>query len=273
MSLSFISRVPHVNQSITKWSHAWEWKLTIGSKDGCISLRWLTNCPLESLVSPPPSAGFSSILIFSYCFSSPVLSFPSAPFSLSFPHTCTASSLHIASRPLPCRSVQAPGGTVNAVAVPDESAGPQLLEQDYWWVLGYGRICEYTQEFEAAGQKITKSCDYFFFFFLQSDTQYNITGNGAVTTWEPKIYPPWTKSSQLLVFSRPTFHASNVKKNYNSREETDNERNSNILAYCLFLFTYIYIVCTADAPDALYELFHCPRTDNLLNNLRHAPDI
>lgn len=40
-----------VNQSITKWSHAWEWKLTIGSKDGCISLCWLTNCPLKSLFS------------------------------------------------------------------------------------------------------------------------------------------------------------------------------------------------------------------------------
>lgn len=122
-------------------------------------------------------------------------------------------------------------------------------------------------------QELWLSVILFLFFFLQSDTQYNITGNGAVTTWEPKIYPPWTKSSQLLVFSRPTFNASNVKKNYNSREETDNERNSNILAYCLFLFTYIYIGCTADAPDALYELFHCPRTDNLLNNLRHAPDI
>lgn len=53
MSLPFILRVPHVNQSITKWSHAWEWKLTIGSKDGCISLRWLTNCPLKSHSSPP----------------------------------------------------------------------------------------------------------------------------------------------------------------------------------------------------------------------------
>lgn len=52
VSLPFILRVPNVNQSITKWSLAWEWKLTIGSKDGCISLRRLTNCPFK-YHSPP----------------------------------------------------------------------------------------------------------------------------------------------------------------------------------------------------------------------------
>lgn len=43
VSLPFILRMPHVNQSITKWSHAWEWKLTIGAKDGCISLQRVTD--------------------------------------------------------------------------------------------------------------------------------------------------------------------------------------------------------------------------------------
>lgn len=73
VSLPLILRVPHVNQSITKWSHAWEWKLTIGCKDGCIGLHWLTNCPLKSH-SPPPLAVFSPVLIFFklllFCFSS-----------------------------------------------------------------------------------------------------------------------------------------------------------------------------------------------------------
>ncbi len=167
VSLPFILRVPHVNQSITKWSHAWEWKLTIGSKDGCISLHWLTNCPLKSHSSPPLLPRLFSHLFSSFLTAFLVLFFIVSPyFSLllflfsSFiipPHTLMPHRfIHIispfASCPLPCRSVQAPGGTVNALAVPDESAGPQLLEQDYWWDLGNGRICEYTQEFEAAGQ-------------------------------------------------------------------------------------------------------------------------
>lgn len=62
VSLQFILRMPHVNQSITKWSHACEWKLTIGCKGGCISLRWLTHCPPKSHSSPHVAATFLSVL-------------------------------------------------------------------------------------------------------------------------------------------------------------------------------------------------------------------
>lgn len=215
VSLPFILRVPHVNQSITKWFHAWEWKLTIGCKDGCIGLHWLTNCPLKSHSPPPLLPRMFSLLFssFSNCFSSAFLHFVAASLS-SFiipPHSyCFITLLTpLLVLPLPCRSVQAPGGTVNAVAVPDESSGPQLFEQDYWWDLGNGWICEYTQKFEAAGQwSFEKNqelwlsvisldlCIYFFCFSL-TDTQ-NITGNGTVTTWEAKISLPSTESSQCF---------------------------------------------------------------------------
>lgn len=85
MSLPFILRVPHVNQSITKWSHAWEWKLTIGSKDGCISLRWLTNCPLKSHSSPPLLLQPFSHLFWSFLTASHL-----SCFSLFLPLLCTA---------------------------------------------------------------------------------------------------------------------------------------------------------------------------------------
>lgn len=197
VSLPFILRGPHVNQSITKWSHAWEWKLTIGCKDGCISLPWLTNCPLKSH-SSPPSAVFCirSHLFLLRLYSSSGLFFILSPYfsPLLFlvfffyhlpthilPHLFIDIISRIASCLLPCRSVQAPGGPVNALAVPDESTGPQLLEQDYWWDLGNGRICEYTQEFEAAGQwsfennqELWLSFNFLFcylFIFVQSDRQ------------------------------------------------------------------------------------------------------
>lgn len=42
VSLPFILRVSHVNQSVTKLSRAWEWKLTVGSTDSWMTLLWLT---------------------------------------------------------------------------------------------------------------------------------------------------------------------------------------------------------------------------------------
>lgn len=134
-----------------------------------------------------------------------LLSFPP---TLVLPHLLIHIISRIASRPLPCRSVQAPGGTVNALAVPDEIAGPQLLEQDYWWDLGYGWICEYTQKFEAADQWSyggkTKSCYsylalYIFIYFLHSDRQvkfyrhggckYSDTKNKPSLDWIKPVFP------------------------------------------------------------------------------------
>lgn len=41
--ISIYFRGPGINQSITKRSHAWEWKLLIGAKDGCISSHGMTD--------------------------------------------------------------------------------------------------------------------------------------------------------------------------------------------------------------------------------------
>lgn len=69
VSLPFILRMPHVNQSITKWSHAWEWKLTIGAKDGCYQSAasdWLTaHSRVTRLLPSSPSCFFFSHLFFS----------------------------------------------------------------------------------------------------------------------------------------------------------------------------------------------------------------
>lgn len=270
VSLPFILRVPHVNQSITKWSHAWEWKLTIGSKDGCISLRWLTNCPLKSHSSPPLLPRLFSLLLSSFLTASLLLcsflyclslllsaSFSFFLFYHSPAHIMPRRFIHIISPipscPLPCRSVQAPGGTVNALAVPDESAGPQLLEQDYWWNLGNGRICEYTQEFEAAGQWSFESNQelwlsfilfnsFIYFLFSLTDKQ-NITGDGAGTTWEPKISFLWTESSQCFLIIRffiILLAVPTKKKNHNTWEETVTTSGIVIswliVCFCLHIF-------------------------------------
>lgn len=268
VSLPFILRVPHVNQSITKWSHAWEWKLTIGSKDGCVSLRWLTNCPLKSHSSPPLLLLLLPPRLFSHLFSSFLstsflLSCVSPPYfslllflyhspTLVLPHLFSHIISRITSLPLPCRSVQAPGGTVNALAVPDESAGPQLFEQDYWWDMGNGRICEYTQDFEAAGQWSFENnqelwlcllfhCIYLFLFSSVWQTKYyrrwgcNDFGakNKASPDWIKPIFPHYSFFLILLVL--PT------KCGKKSKKETVTMSRIAIswllVCFCLHLFT------------------------------------
>lgn len=93
-----------------------ERKLNIISKDRCVGLR-----SLRRLLRPPPQF---RLLVLPLCVSSSALFPPSLCF-------CTAFISSHGSGPLCCRSIQTPGGTVNASAIPDESAGPQLLEQDY----------------------------------------------------------------------------------------------------------------------------------------------
>lgn len=61
MSLPFIFRAPCVNQSITKWSHAWDWKLTIGFKDGWISQNRLS---AQSRVLCLLSSSFQFVFLF-----------------------------------------------------------------------------------------------------------------------------------------------------------------------------------------------------------------
>lgn len=166
LSLPYIyfEKVLCMHQSTTKPSHAPECQLNIVSKDRCVGL-----CSLlaHSWAPPRPLASSSALAaILLLCILSSAL-FRSLLL-------CYLISSH-SSRPLCCRSIQTPGGTVNAAAIPDESAGPQLLEQDYWWVLGNGWICESTLEFAAAGQKLTGNCRFLssaftpFFLFLGRD--------------------------------------------------------------------------------------------------------